>query len=217
MVLAPRAGLPPAVLLSLGIHLIVIFGFLLSPAGDSAREVADHAITVLLAPAEVAPEISQAEAATNQIGSLNQTLPEASLFQSQSPQPIDPFTAAMTQSGLTMSSAVSTITPQTPVAARAALSADYLLQWQDAIERFGNAHYRGLALRSGDGDVRLKVSVFSDGSLRQVDLLQSSGSAALDRAAVDTVEKLAPFAPFPEALAHETQQLDIVRTWQFRR
>ena len=217
MVLAPRAGLPPALLLSLGIHLVVIFGFLLSPPGDSAREVADHAITVLLAPAEVAPEISQAEAATNQIGSLNQTLPEASLFQSQSPQPIDPFTAAMTQSGLTMSSAVSTITPQTPVAARAALSADYLLQWQDAIERFGNAHYRGLALRYGDGDVRLKVSVYSDGSLRQVDLLQSSGSAVLDRAAVDTVEKLAPFAPFPEPLARETQKLDIIRTWQFRR
>ena len=36
-------------------------------------------------------------------------------------------------------------------------------------------------------------------------------------AAVDTVEKLAPFAPFPRALARETQQLDIIRTWQFRR
>jgi protein TonB len=53
--------------------------------------------------------------------------------------------------------------------------------------------------------------------LLQIDLLQSSGSAALDRAAVDTVEKLAPFAPFPEALARERAQLDIVRTWQFRR
>ena len=217
MVLAPRAGLPPALLLSLGIHLVVIFGFLLSPPGDSAREAADHAITVLLAPAEEAPEISQAETAANQRGSLNQTLPEASLFQSPSPQPIDPVSAAMTQSGLTMSTTVSTTPPQTPVAARAALNADYFLQWQDAIERFGNAHYRGLALRSGDGDVRLKVSVYSDGSLRQVDFLQSSGSAAVDRAAIDTVEKLAPFAPFPEALARETQQLDIIRKLQFRR
>ena len=103
------------------------------------------------------------------------------------------------------------------MAARAALDADYLLQWHDDIERFGIAHYRGLALRQGDGDVRLKVSVHSDGSLRQIDLLQTSGTAALDRAAVDTVKKLAPFAPFPEALARETQQLDIVRTWQFRR
>ena len=217
MVLAPREGLPPAFLLSLGIHLVVIFGFLLSPAGDSAQEVADHAITVLLAPTEEAPEMSQAEAAANQRGSLSQTLPEASLFQSPSPQPIEPISATMTQSGLTMSTAVSTTPPQTPVAARPALNVDYLLHWQHAIERFGNAHYQGLALRYGDGDVRLKVSVYSDGRLRQVDLLQSSGSAALDRAAVDTVEKLAPFAPFPEALARETQQLDIVRTWQFRR
>ena len=217
MVLAPRAGLPPAFLLSLGIHLVVIFGFLLSPAGDSAREVAHRAVTVILAPAAEAPKISQAKAAANQRGSLNQTLPEASLFQSPSPKPIETVSAAMTQSGLTMSVAVSTTPPQTPMAARAALDADYLLQWQDDIERFGNSYYRGLALRHGDGDVRLKVSVHSDGSLRQIDLLQSSGSAALDRAAVDTVEKLAPFAPFPQALARETQQLDIIRTWQFRR
>ena len=123
----------------------------------------------------------------------------------------------MTQSGLTMSATFNTTPPEAAVAARAAPDADYLLQWQDDIERFGNAYYRGLELRHGDGDVRLKVSVRSDGSLRQIDLLQSSGSTALDRAAIDTVEKLAPFAPFPEALARETQQLDIVRTWQFRR
>ena len=106
---------------------------------------------------------------------------------------------------------------QASMAARAALDADYLLQWQANIERFGNAYYRSLALRHGNGDVRLKVSVRSDGSLQQIDLLESSGSVALDRAAVDTVEKLAPFAPFPQALARETQQLDIIRTWQFRR
>ena len=217
VVLAPRAGLPPAFLLSLGIHLVVIFGFLLSPAGDSAREVAHRAVTVLLAPSAEAPEIARAEAAAHQRGALTQTRPEASLVQSASPRTIEPVNASMTRSGLTMSATFDTTPPEAPVAARAALDADYLLQWQDDIERFGNAYYRGLALHHGDGDVRLKVSVRSDGSLRQIDLLQSSGSTALDRAAIDTVEKLAPFAPFPEALARETQQLDIVRTWQFRR
>ena len=216
MVLAPRAGLPPAFLLSLGIHLVVIFGFLLSPAGDAAREVANRAVTVLLAPSADAPEAAQAEAAENQQGSLYQTPPEASPNPSAPAAVTEPVTDPVTQSGLTMSAAVTT-PPQAPLAARAALDADYLLQWQADIERFGNAYYRGLALRHGHGDVRLKVSVLSDGSLRQIDLLESSGSAALDRAAVDTVEKLAPFAPFPEALARETQPLDIVRTWQFRR
>ena len=216
-VLAPRAGLPPAFLLSLGIHLVVIFGFLLSPAGDSAREVAHRAVTVLLAPSAKAPEIARAEAAAHQRGALTQTRPEASLVQSASPKTIEPVSASMTPSGLTMSATFNTTPPEVAVAARAAPDADYLLQWQDDIERFGNAYYRGLALHHGDGDVRLKVSVRSDGSLRQIDLLKRSGSTALDRAAIDTVEKLAPFAPFPESLARETQQLDIVRTWQFRR
>ena len=214
--LAPRTGLPPAFLLSLGIHLVVIFGFLLSPAGDSAREIANRAVTVLLVPAAEAPEAAQAEATANQLGSLYQTAPMTQPPQDTAPlERTGPVTASVMPSGLTMSAAASP--QQTPTAARAALDADYLLQWQADIERFGNAYYRGLALRHGDGDVRLKVSVHSDGSLRQIDLLESSGSAALDRAAVDTVEKLAPFAPFPQALARETQQLDIIRTWQFRR
>ena len=217
MNLAPRAGLPPAFLLSLGIHLVVIFGFLLSPAGDAAREVANRAVTVLLAPTAEAPESAQAEAAANQLGSLNQTLPEASLSSGAPLAVTEPAIASTAQFGLTMLAALTHPPPQAPRASRAALDADYLLQWQADIERFGNAYYRGLALRHGDGDVRLKVSVHSDGSLRQIDLLESSGSAALDRAAVDTVEKLAPFAPFPQALARETQQLDIIRTWQFRR
>jgi protein TonB len=218
VVLAPRAGLPPAFLLSLGIHLVVIFGFLLSPAGDSAREVAHRAVTVLLAPSAEAPEIALAEAAAQQKGALTQTRPEAWPSPSAPAAVTEPISDSVTQSGLTMSATViNTTPPEAAVAAQASPDADYLLQWQDDIERFGNAYYRGLALRHGDGDVRLKVSVRSDGSLRQIDLLQSSGSTALDRAAVDTVERLAPFAPFPEVLARETQQLDIVRTWQFRR
>ena len=216
MVLAPRAGLPPAFLLSLGIHLVVIFGFLMSPVGDSAREVANRAVTVLLAPAAEAPEVAQAEATANQLGFLYQTAPMTPPTQ-ETPllERTGPVSASIMPSGLTMSAAASP--QQASMAARAALDADYLLQWQADIERFGNAYYRNLALRHGDGDVRLKVSVRSDGSLQQIDLLESSGSAALDRAAVDTVEKLAPFAPFPQALARETQQLDIIRTWQFRR
>ena len=66
--LAPRTGLPPAFLLSLGIHLIVIFGFLISPAGDSVRQAANRAVTLLLTPAAQAPETTAADAAANQLG-----------------------------------------------------------------------------------------------------------------------------------------------------
>ena len=210
--------MPPALLLSVGIHLVVIFGFLISPAGDSALKAANRAVTVLLTTSAAAPEQVAADAADNQQGLLTASHVEPVL-------PTDPAispAATRHEKGATEVMGLTMATPQAllaspPVAARAAAHADYLRQWQDRIERFGNAYYRGLALRHGDGDVRLRVTVGADGSLRNIALLSSSGSEALDRAAVDTVEQLAPFAPFPDALAAEASELSIVRTWQFRR
>ena len=215
--LAPRAGLPPAFLLSLGIHLIAIFGFLLSPAGDSAREVANRAVTILLAPTAPAPQTAFANATANQLGT---SLVDAAQALPNPPVDPKPVTGLPSESGAKAQLAPSPVAvfPSSPaVAARAALDAEYLRQWQADIERFGNAYYRGLARRYGNGDVRLRVSVKSDGMLQRIDLLDSSGIRELDRAAIDTVEKLAPFPPFPAALAREANELAIVRTWQFRR
>jgi TonB family protein len=215
--LAPRTGLPPAFLLSLGIHLIVIFGFLLSPAGDSARQVANRAVTILLTPTEQALETAAADAAANQLGSPSMSAAPAVPSPTANPTPpTDPMVEGSAQTPITGSATVA-YPASAAVAARAALDAEYLRQWQADIERFGNAYYRGLARRYGNGDVRLRVTVTSDGALQRIDLLGSSGISELDRAAVDTVEKLAPFPPFPAALAREAGELAIIRTWQFRR
>lgn len=209
--------MPPALLLSVSIHLVVIFGFLISPVSDSALKVANRAFTVLLSKSTTAQTEVVTEAADNQQGLL--TGPDFAAT---------PATTAATDSAANSNDVVpvktihlTTTSSQTslnspPVAARAAAHADYLLQWQTRVERFGNAYYRGLAERYGDGDVCLRVTVSADGSLRHISLLSSSGITALDQAAVDTVRRLSPFTPFPEALAAETSELEIVRTWQFR-
>lgn len=215
--LAPRTGLPPAFLLSLGIHLIVIFGFLVSPAGDSARQAANRAVTILLTPAAQAPKTAAADAAANQLGAPSLSTAPAVPSPPANPTPAtDPLIESGAQPRVATPTALS-YPASAAVAARAALDAEYLRQWQADIERFGNAYYRGLARRYGNGDVRLRVTVTSDGALQRIDLLDSSGIAELDRAAIDTVEKLAPFPPFPAALAREAGELAIVRTWQFRR
>lgn len=103
-----------------------------------------------------------------------------------------------------------------PIAARAALEAEYIRRWQIAIEQFGNIHYRDAAKRHGDGDVRLRVRLDSRGALRGIQVLSSSGKLALDRTAIATVERLAPFDAFPSVLANSVTELDIIRTWQFR-
>lgn len=209
--------MPPALLLSVSIHLVVIFGFLISPVSDSALKVANRAFTVLLSKSTTAQTEVVTEAADNQQGLL--TGPDFAAT---------PATTAATDSAANSNDVVpvktihlTTTSSQTslnspPVAARAAAHADYLLQWQTRVERFGNAYYRGLAERYGNGDVRLRVTVSADGSIRHISLLSSSGITALDRAAVDTVQRLSPFTPFREALAAETSELEIVRTWQFR-
>lgn len=211
-----RPGMPPAVLLSIGIHLVVIFGFLVTPMGDTAARVASRAVSVLLMPSERAPTAALSDALDNQTGVL-ETLDSQVLAMPSEPIATDTGSEVTrgTQSGLSMTAHASVANPR--VAARATPDAAYLKAWQADIERFGNAYYRGLALRYGDGDVRLRVTVAADGGLRAIDLLTSSGIDALDRAAVHTVEQLAPFAPFPPALAATTSELAIIRTWQFRR
>lgn len=208
--------MPPALLLSVGIHLVVIFGFLISPASESALNVANRAVTVLLSKSATAQKEAVAEAADNQQGLLSGPDFMVTPATTAADSTVDSNEVPLKTTHLTMTSAQASLSSP-PVAARAAAHADYLRQWQTRIERFGNAYYRGLAQRYGDGDVRLRVTVSADGSLRYVTLLSSSGIAALDQAAIDTVQRLSPFTPFPEALATEMSELEIIRTWQFRR
>lgn len=208
--------MPPALLLSVGIHLVVIFGFLISPASESALNVANRAVTVLLSKSATAHKEAVAEAADNQQGLLSGPDLMVTPATTAADSKVDSNEVPLKTTHLTMTSAPASLS-NPPVAARAAAHADYLRQWQTRIERFGNAYYRGLAQRYGDGDVRLRVTVSADGSLRYVTLLSSSGIAALDQAAIDTVQRLSPFTPFPEALATEMSELEIIRTWQFRR
>ncbi|MGA1562856.1 MAG: energy transducer TonB family protein, partial [Gammaproteobacteria bacterium] len=79
------------------------------------------------------------------------------------------------------------------------------------VERVGNLNYpHGLS-----GSLLLDVALHPDGNIESIDLRRSSGTPELDRAAIEIVKLAAPFAPFPERIAAETDILHIVRTWQF--
>jgi TonB family protein len=201
----------------LGVHLVLIFGFLVSPAGKEAITEANRSVAVLLRPAPKSPLNATADAAAHQHGG---TAPRDGLAQALQVAPAQPRTPPLSQEApgsVTRASTALTV-HQTPalIAARATLEADYISQWQIAVERFGNAHYRDTAKRYGSGDVRLRVRVGSNGALRDIRLLSTSGVTALDRTAIETVERLAPFDAFPPALANSVAELDIIRTWQFR-
>jgi TonB family protein len=205
-----------ALVFSLGAHLVLIFGVLVSPASEEAIATANRAVTVLLRRATEAPLAALAEASAHQQGVTvsgdRVAMEDVSQYQQTAPSLNN-----SAQKASRMTSRSNALPQhQSPVAARAALEAEYVRRWQVAIEQFGNAQYRDTAKHHGNGDVRLRVRVDSQGGLRGIQVLATSGEAALDRAAIETVERLAPFSAFPPALANSVEELDIIRTWQFR-
>lgn len=101
-----------------------------------------------------------------------------------------------------------------------ASSADafYLNSWRRKIENIGNLNYPEEARkRKLYGSLRLIVAILPDGSLKEIELLESSGHRVLDDAAIRIVRLAAPFAPFPDELRQTTDVLEIIRTWQFRK
>lgn len=104
----------------------------------------------------------------------------------------------------------------TAVSARSAVEAEYLQAWRQRLERIGNAYYPSASLRYGlYGELLLRAVLRRDGTLERVELLESSGYAVLDQAALKIVRMGAPYAPFPPALAAKADRLEIIRSWDF--
>lgn len=105
----------------------------------------------------------------------------------------------------------------TPATAPNVDFAYYLDAWRREVERVGQLNYPAEARAKGlAGTLRLRVTIAADGTLQDVQLLQTSGHAVLDDAAVRIVRLAAPYAPFSPTMRSTTEVLEIERTWQFR-
>lgn len=91
----------------------------------------------------------------------------------------------------------------------------YMDAWRRKIERVGNQNYPAEASRQGiHGSLILRVTIKRDGTLDNVELVESSGHAVLDNAALRIVRLAAPYSPFTGDLM-EFGVLEITRTWRF--
>jgi periplasmic protein TonB len=91
----------------------------------------------------------------------------------------------------------------------------YVEHWRQKVEAIGNLNYPEGARGKIYGDLRLTVSINSDGSVAGVDLERSSGYKILDAAAERIVTLAAPYAKFPPDIRRDTDVLVITRTWHF--
>ena len=98
-----------------------------------------------------------------------------------------------------------------------AIEASYLAAWVKRIERTGNLNYPHEArIKKLDGRLRMSVWLNAAGEVLDIKITKSSGSSVLDAAAKQILRMAQPFAPFPDELRERTDQIVIIRTWDFK-
>lgn len=98
---------------------------------------------------------------------------------------------------------------------RESVIAPYLDSWRRKVERMGTLNYPAAARAQGATSPVLEVAIDSSGKLENVVIRQSSGSPALDEAAVAILRLASPFEPFPKELAAEYSLLRFAYAWEF--
>lgn len=95
--------------------------------------------------------------------------------------------------------------------------AAYMRTWAKRVERVGTINFPDAA-RTGKlgGSLILTVGLNRNGSIRSIDIIQSSGRKILDDAAIRIVRMAAPFPSIPRT-GEKVDQLYITRTYQFLR
>lgn len=103
----------------------------------------------------------------------------------------------------------------TAASTREEAGALYKESWRRKVEEVGNLNYPQRARRERlYGELRLMVAINRDGTLNNVEILNSSGYPVLDDAAVRIVKMASPFAPFDDTLK-SYDLVEIIRTWRF--
>lgn len=96
------------------------------------------------------------------------------------------------------------------------IDAQYTSNVTNKIERIGALNFPEEARSKLYGRPRLLIAIRSDGTLRDVSVLHSSGSNVLDDKALKIVRMAAPFPPFPEEVLSERDELELIRTLEFK-
>jgi periplasmic protein TonB len=94
--------------------------------------------------------------------------------------------------------------------------AGYVDRWKRKIELIGSKYIPEQDGLSGlTGSPTLEVTIDASGQLAEVIIVRSSGSRALDQAALNILRRAAPFDPFPEAVRLDYPQLNFLYKWRF--
>ena len=93
--------------------------------------------------------------------------------------------------------------------------ADYMQTWVKKIERVSNLNYPDEARKRGFvGTLIMTVGINSEGTIKDIQIIKSSGYKSIDDAAEHLVQLSGPFESIPKTKS-QVDILYITRTWQF--
>lgn len=91
----------------------------------------------------------------------------------------------------------------------------YLNAWQRKVETAGYYEISRKDITQGNFKLQIRSIIDSMGNLIGADILKSSGNSLMDALALKILQQSAPFEPFPQDMAVNYQQLEIIRDWNF--
>lgn len=107
------------------------------------------------------------------------------------------------------------VTRLTAASMMKAVDAEYVMHVVRKIEKVGSSNFPEEAGRKLYGTPRMSISIYADGSIRNVEVLQSSGNLVLDSQTIDIIRRSSPFAPFPKNVRKERDVLELIRTFSY--
>lgn len=93
--------------------------------------------------------------------------------------------------------------------------AGYVDAWRLRVEQTGSRHYPSSGGQRPRGDLQASITINANGTIADISIDRPAADARLNQAVRRIIELAQPFAPFPEELAAQVDQLVITRTWRF--
>jgi protein TonB len=109
------------------------------------------------------------------------------------------------------------VTRLTAASTMKAVDSQYVAHVVSKIERTGSLNFPEDSGKRLYGKPRVSISIYSDGTIKDVVVLQSSGDLVLDSKTIDIVHRAAPFAPFPKNVRKERDVLELIRTFSYNK
>lgn len=109
------------------------------------------------------------------------------------------------------------ITRLTAASTMKAIDARYVEAVVAKIEQTGKLHFPQEGKKPLYGQPSVSIEIYADGSIRNIEILRSSGNFVLDNKTKDIIRRAAPFGPFPKEVRKERDVLELIRTFSYQK